>query len=280
MQKNHFLSLLVLFGFLKSILASTESSSFFANPEIQAQAPKAFALQKEAAVFVEKMEKNTLVEREAIVQAIQSDADLKNAVTNWQELTIEEQVPYLRRVFDIEVKVLGITPPELIIKPGIINGPAYFEFDPAKPGTGKVLLNPDALKNEENKYASLSLLIHETRHSAQFQMAFPANPSSPFSMGYEAAFIAQKSLKGKLSFCDFLTLLNEYEAFQFGNYVVGKLTNWKVDMIEMGTFASQYDGNGKLKIDLARLIKDVEQGRLFETFNGLEKVQKDLLAKD
>jgi len=277
MQKNLIPSI-VLFGLLKSLFVFA-GDPFFANSEIQALAPKAFALQKESSVFVQEIEKNTLAERENLVKAIQSEPDLKSALANWQELTIEEQIPYLRRVFDIEVKVLGISPPELIIKSGIINGPAYFDFDPAKPGTGKVLLNPDALKKEENKNASLSLLIHETRHSAQFQMAFPANPSSPFSMGYEAAFIAQKSLKGKLSFCDFLTLLNEYEAFQFGNYVVGRLTNWKVDMIDMGTFASQYDGNGKLKIDLAKLIKEIGQDKLFNTFNEIEKIQKDLLEK-
>jgi hypothetical protein len=270
------IGLFLIFGF--EIQSAFAGDPFFANADIQAKAPEAFALQKEASVFVREIEKKSLAERDALVQAIQADSELKNAVANWQVFTIEQQIPYLRRVFDLEVKVLGIRPPELIIKSGIINGPAYFDFDPTKPGTGRVLLNPDALKKEENQYASLSLLIHETRHSAQFQMAFPVDPSSPFSVGYEAAFIAQKSLKGKLSFCDFLTLLNEYEAFQFGNYVVGKLTNWKVDMVDMGTFASQYDSHGHLKIDLKKLTNEVGQDRLLERFNELEKIQKDILG--
>jgi hypothetical protein len=262
------------------LLANTllfAESSFFANPEIQALAPNAFALQKEAAAFVLGIGESSLPEREALVRVIQEDSELKNVLSNWTALTIEEQIPFLRRIFDLEVKVLGIKAPELVIKSGIINGPAYFDFDPTKPGAGRVLLNPDALKKED-KYASLSLLIHETRHSAQFQMAFPVNPSSPFSVGYQAAFTAQKSLKGKLSFCDFLTLLNEYEAFQFGNYVVGRLTDWKVDIVDMGTFASQYDSHGNLKIDLTKLVKEVGQDKLLETFNELEKVQKELIS--
>ena len=67
MQKTYFLSTWVIFEFLKTALAFAGTSSFFANPEIQAQAPKAFALQKEASVFVQEIEKNTLLEREALI---------------------------------------------------------------------------------------------------------------------------------------------------------------------------------------------------------------------
>jgi len=255
------------------------ADTFFANAETQSKAPGAFALQNEATAFVHRLEQGTLPEREALVKAIQNDAELKQAIATWPTLTIAQQIPFLRRVFAIEVKVMGIVAPELIIQNGVVSGPAYFDFDPTKPGTGRVLLNPEALAKEENPYASLSLLIHETRHSKQFQMAFPAQGFDPFTKGYEAAFRAQKDLKGKLTFCDFMTLLNEYEAFQFGNYVVGKLTDWKVDMADMGSFASQYDAEGKLKLDLVKLFHDGGAGTLLEKFNELEKVQHDLLTK-
>lgn len=269
-------SILILALWAAPLLAHDK---FFANRDIQDQAPGAFALQKQAVAFVHRIDQATRPERDALVDAILAEPELKDAIARWRDLTIEEQIPFLRRIFQIEVKVMKIAAPQLVIQSGIIPGPAFFEFDPTQPGTGKVILNPAALAKEEDKYASLSLLIHETRHSKQFQMAFPAGGDfSPFAKGYEAAFVAQKTLKGKLSFCDFLTLLNEYEAFQFGNYVVGKLTEWKVDMPGMGTYASQYDGDGKLKLDLVKLSHEVGQDNLLEAFNDAEKAQKELLG--
>lgn len=260
--------------------ALSAPSRFFANPEVQKLAPSAFALQKEALEFVKGLEQETRADRHALVNAIRSNAHLKAAVTRWESFTVEEQIPFLREVFALECQTMGITPPELVIQAGITAGPAYFDFDVTKPGAGRVLLNPDALKKEKNQYASLSLLIHETRHAKQFQMAFPLNseaPGSIFAKGYRAAFTAQKAITAKFSFCDFLTLLNEYEAFQFGNYVLGELTHWQVDILDMGTFASQYDSQGMLKIDLARLANEVAPENLLSAFNELEKVQKKLL---
>jgi hypothetical protein len=74
-----------------------------------------------------------------------------------------------------------------------------------------------------------------------------------------------------------LTLLNEYEAFLFGNYVVGRLTDWRVDMIDMGTFASQFDSSGALKIDLEKISRENGGGNILEPFNRLEQTQYDLL---
>ena len=80
------------------------------------------------------------------------------------------------------------------------------------------------------------------------------------------------------SFCDFLTLNNEYEAFQFGNYVVTVLTHGQVDTLGMGTYASQYNKDLSLKIDLPSLFEEGANDVL-EKFNLLEKAQYDLLIK-
>ena len=69
--------------------------------------------------------------------------------------------------------------------------------------------------------------------------------------------------------------MNEYEAFQYGNYVLGKLTHWQVDMLNMGTFASQFDNQGLLKLDLIALSQQsanssktgVKQATLLEQYN-------------
>ncbi|MNX91128.1 hypothetical protein D3C86_1232000 [compost metagenome] len=156
----------------------------------------------------------------------------------------------------------------------MVKGPAFFDFDPEKPGSGRVILNPEALAKESNPYTSLLLLVHETRHSAQFQLAFDAKRAAePLARAYQAAFKAQKQLGNKLNFCDFCTLHNELEAFQFGNYVVGALTDWRVATGDMGTLASQYDAHGHLKLDLVALEKRVGRDCLLDAFNEREKVQ-------
>ena len=139
---------------------------------------------------------------------------------------------------------------------------------------------------DTNPHAGLMLLIHETRHSAQIQRAFDPTSSMNESIakGYRAAFHAQKELSSKItSFSDFLTLNNEYEAFSFGNFVVGSLTDWKADTLDMGTFASQYNADQSLKIDLVELFEKREcggiEGSVLDEFNRLEKEQYDLLNK-
>lgn len=258
--------------------ASLESkeSKFFANESVQRKQPEAFVLQPEAEVFLRSLQGDMDL-REDLINAIISNAELRQAIQNWEMLSIEEQIPYLRQIFSIEVKLMNIAPPELIIDAKEIPGrAAYFDFDLERAGAGRVILNPEVLKGMD-KYASLSLLIHETRHSAQLQMANNKFQPNAVAKAYLAAFQVQKK-SGANSFCDFLTLANEFEAFQFGNYVLGKLTSWKVDMLDMGTFASQYEKNGGLKIDLIQLLEHKSNKKLLEKFNEAELEQCKLLG--
>lgn len=261
--------------------ANAEHSTFFANIDLQRMAPKAFALQPESFDFVHRFAGITLRERQDLAQAILANVEIKQAIAKWNELSIKEQIPFLKMIFDLEVQILGINPPELVIEDGITAGPAFFDFDPKNPTPGKVLLNPIALAKEKSKYASLSLLLHETRHSYQFQLGYKL--LSPIAMKsedlkiferYRTSFEAQKQID-QMSFCDFLTLLNEYEAFHFGNDVLRRLTNGEVDLVEMGTFASQFHNNGDLKIDLAKLIDDslAQNKSVLDEFNLLEQAQ-------
>jgi len=241
-------------------------STFYASESVQRQMPEAFVLQPEAEPFLRALDGETIVLRTRFVEVIRQDLELHSAILRWESLSIEQQLPHLRRVFDLLIGVMGIQAPELILDGQTIPGrAAFFEFDVHHPGPGRVILNPEVLKSMD-KFASLALLIHETRHSAQFQQAFSPEATTSFSaIAYRAAFTAQQTLKIQ-SFCDFLTLANEFEAFQFGNYVLGKLTRWSVDMPDMGTLASQYDATGTLKLDLLQLI-EIKTGTLLENFN-------------
>lgn len=253
-----------------------EVSRFFANESVQRARPEAFVLQPESRAFLDALVGDSAEIREALVAGIRARAPLAQAIRNWDKLSIEEQIPHLREVFALEVAAMGIAPPELVIDAKAIPGrAAFFEFDVQKPGPGRVLLNPDELRGMD-KFASLALLIHETRHSAQFQKAF-AEPASIQGRAFKAAF--EKQFDGTVrSFCDFLTLNNEFEAFSFGNWVVGRLTDWQVEMPDMGAFASQYDRQGRLKIDLPRLAEETSGASLLEKFNEAERTQCELLG--
>lgn len=268
---------------LATTLFSTSAAAdakFFANPELQKQMPAAFALQPQAHSFLQPAFKQTITDGDRLVAAIRADRELAQAIARWPSLSMEQQIPYLQRLFALEVATMGVEPPKLLIDDHSYPGrTVYFDFDPQSPSTGTVYLNPEKLA-ERPKYESLAFLLHETRHSFQFQRAFSNTfeSSNAVERGFAAAFKAQKSLKG-FSFSDFLTLLNEYEAFQFGNYVLGQLTDWQLDMTDMGTFTSQFDRDGKLKIDLIALAAEQSNRSLLERYNELAKTHYELRSQ-
>jgi hypothetical protein len=250
---------------------------FFAKAETLALAPGAFAVQAESVPVLAALASESK-QRDALVAAIRQDQALSRQITRFGSLTWTEQLPVLKQVMALEAKTMGFTPPPLVIEAGD-QREAFFDFNPDQPGTGTVKLWPAALAKDSNPYAALMLLIHETRHSWQFQRAFgPKRQSGDVvAKGFQAAFRAQRDLSGKLTFCDFCTLLNEHEAFQTGNYVVGKLTDWAVDTTDMGCFSSQFEAPGRLKIDLLDLAKQVGPQKLLAAFNEREKSQFDAL---
>lgn len=250
-------------------------SSFLAHPEIQAQAPAAFSLQPESLPFLQAAERSVLPHRDAMVAAIQADQSLSREIARYDQLAWEQQVPVLQQVMALEGRVMGFTLPPLVIQNGPSKIPSYFDFDPKQGGTGKVILYPEAIAREKSPYASLLLLIHEVRHSAQFQMANQADRLSgdvrTLAKGYQASFVAQQALSARLGFCDFCSLNAEFEAFQAANYIVGRLTDWQVDTRDMGCLSSQYDKQGSLRVDLLGLARSVGPAGVLAAFNEREK---------
>lgn len=281
-----FLALMTLTFFMtQNLNAEVLNPKYFANNAVQRLAPEAFALQPEASLFHKASKKISLAERHALINLINSYPELKNDILNFANLDWEKKEKVLRSVFALEVEALKIQAPVLVIDSNRIKGEAFFDFDIENPTPGTVIINPEAISKDSNPMTALLLLIHETRHSAQFQAAFLSNDSdNPIAKSYKAAFIAQKKYSKEIvSFCDFLTLINEYEAFQFGNYVVSYLVNGNVDTLGMGTYASQFNFDMTLKIDLAGLFQSYESGEnsesVLNTFNNLEKVQYEILTK-
>lgn len=267
---------LSLLFFVFSLSFFANSNNFYASDALQKKAPEAFVLQNQDHLFLQRTVEKAISEAELLISKINSDAQLSSAIAKWPSLTVEQQVPLLKKIFALEVESFGITPPRLIIdETSYPKRMVYFDFDLTSKSPGTVYLNPVKL-HAYGPFASLAFLIHETRHSAQIQSAFDS--LDDYSQFYYPAFKAQKSLKG-LGFSDFLTLNNEYEAFLFGNYVIGRLTHWQVDTLNMGTFASQFDQQGQLKINLAEMLKNKSAISLLEQYNDKAVEQYLLRAK-
>lgn len=260
----------ILTALFAGLVFAAPADRFYANADFQRQAPAAFAVQKEALPAVQAIAREAAAERGRFLSLLRAQPRLIQDILRFDALDEAARDRVLREVFAVEIRSFGVTPPALIIENDRIPGPAYFDFDPGKPGAGTVILNPRELAKLKSPFESLLLLIHETRHSAQFQRAFRDN--GPAARGYRASFEAQKALKG-FSFCDFMTLLNEYEAFQFANFVLGSLMGFRLDVADMGSFASQYDSAGRLKIDLLQIAATEGPDRVLIRFNDLEKAQ-------
>lgn len=251
-----------------------EPAKFFGRAEVQAQSPLAFSTQAAAAEAVAAIERVEAPKRDALVAALRQDATLNARLQAWPTLGWDAQVPVLKQVMAIECRVLGFQAPALRFSDEP-RRESYFDFDPAHPGLGTVILYPRGIAEDKNPYASLLLLIHEVRHAAQFQMAYGtggADAATPLAKAFKASFETQKRLYGSLNFCDFCSLMNEYEAFQCGNYVVGALTGWTVDTADMGCLSSQYDAQGQPKLDLAALQAQ-HPADVLGAFNELERPQ-------
>lgn len=263
--------------FHSSVYAKAFDTRFFANREFQNRFPGAFALQPESQDFVGKSLPLTIHEGNKLIRTIQRFPGLASAVLQFSKFKDSEKIQIMKQIFYIQTHVSGFRPPELVLDSSAQKS-AFFDFNPNIPGPGKVILNPAKLFKNSNPHAALLFLIHETRHSQQFQLA--SSPSQGLlkasSQAYKAAFTAQKHIFDqslKASYCDFLTLNNEYEAFLFGNYVMETLTSGAVETHDMGTWASQYVFGRGLKIHLPSLALKVGAQKLLEAFNQLEMIQ-------
>lgn len=256
-----------------SCFVYAEPAKFYANEALQKQTPTAYALSKSNIPWLEQAHKQRQLDAEKLVNALKQNKALYKKLMNWEALSFEQRMALLPEVFAIEIKSFAITAPTLVINNTLYPQRAVnFVFDVRYPGAGLVYLNPDKLKEME-VYAPLAFLLHETRHAYQFQLAF--KEQNLLAKGYLSAFKTQSNLSGA-SFSDFLTLLNEYEAFQFGNQVLELLTDGKFESAMMGTFASQFNEHNHLKIDLLELAKQPQKGSLLERFNAAMKEQYKL----
>jgi hypothetical protein len=269
------LTLLVLSLLTSSVLGSVD---FYANPILHKKYPDVFATSKKNLPFLTAIESDSAKERISLIDAIKKDALLLDDVLNFGRISLERQIKVLENLFMLECKILKIVPPNLTIDESSIPGAAFFKFDYDEGGAGHVYLNKKLLASNEDKVKFIILLLHETRHSAQFQRS-QNSKTSPLWIGFKNSFETQKYFKEKkiqTSFCDFMLLLNEFEAFQFANYVYGYLTSWRSPVTDLGTLAGQYDESGKLRINLIELLN--EQGiDHVEEFNKLEQQQYKVL---
>jgi hypothetical protein len=219
-----------------------------ADEAIQRAEPYSFALNPEALPSLRALQAKGHDERRDLVQKIQSDLILLAAFRRYPELDVEARKAVLVEIFSLQT--IGTNAPRLIYGKPPRGAGAYYVFDLKKGGPGTVYIDLEALAEESNVYAEVVLLIHETRHASQFvrRDEFHLTP----------AFTTQKRIfttGQKLSSTDFTLLIHEYEAFQFANFVVNRLTDGQVNIEDMGTPASQFNGEGSALLDLAEFVE-------------------------
>lgn len=250
---------------------ASAQNDYFATRERQTKDPFAFALTYESLDFHRALARDAFSERNVLIKKIQMKADLHRQIINFAEIDLATQKAVLREVFALQTQNYA-QPPLLTLGAGPKGEAAFFEFNPAAPGPGKVYIDFKRLAAKDHPYASLLLLIHETHHSAQFQMG--NTQVGPRAHGYFEAFRAQKEIfsqNEKISFGDFMSLLNEYEAFQYANFILNRLTSGKVQIKGMGTNASQYNSDGSIKLNIMQLMLDNPESEWFEIFNQMNK---------
>ncbi|STX51303.1 Uncharacterised protein [Legionella busanensis] len=248
--------------------------TFFANASFQNLFPGASVLHFDSRNFLEESLLTTYAQGDILIAALRSKPELTKLIVNFPHLSESDRIEVMHRIFSIQTRVSGLPAPELILDNSAQKS-TFFQFDPTQPGTGKVILNPIKLFADANPHAAILFLIHETRHSYQFQLGF-GNINSIDATAYRLGFLAQKQVfeqKLNVSFCDFLTLNQEYEAFLFGNYVLEILTRGIVKTTDMGTLASQYLIYSGLRLDLPKLARETDSQNLLNAFNELEKAQ-------
>ncbi len=272
-------------GFSGSVRATPLDPAFFANEDFQVQFPGASVLHGDSLAFLEGSLQRTFREANTLIRSIQRRPALVRAIRDFGQLPPKARIQVLKDVFRLETRLSGYPAPALILD-DTAKRSTFFDFDPAKPDTGKVILNLAKLFADPNPYAALLFLIHETRHSYQFQVGFSVgHPVSPSDhLAYQKGFQAQREIfdtARKVSFCDFLTLNQEYEAFLFGNIVMEILTRGAVDTSGMGTLASQYLPRSGLRLHLPKLAISLGAGQdLLDAFNQAEKSQYAEMKKN
>jgi len=252
---------MIRFIFLTLVaLALTEAAramppeNFYARKDFQDSAPGSFILQPDAAAFVADLASATVADVEMLLTIVQARPELWKALQNLPSLERRQFQAALQQVHDLEIKLFGIRP--RIVFDDTYPRAAFFKFniaDENDPGT--IILNLSDPYMVKNPYSALSLLVHETRHAYQLAWARKRGNGAfdrRIAGAFYNAFRAQEVLKG-FSFLDFCTLTNEFEAFQFASLFIGRLTGFTVSDPSLGSYASQFHGDGTLKIDLARL---------------------------
>ena len=247
---------------------------FFSNGEFQSSNPGAFAVQAVTSPVIEQLDQLTVAQGDEFISALGSHKDLESNMSNFDKLDLDAQTKILKAVFDVQVVSMGIQAPAFTLDPNYARG-TYFEFDPEHPDAGKVYINPRSLTTPKEPFGALMFLIHETRHSYQFQLANTKSfaNGNEIAGAWKLAFEKQKNPQGTFSWLDFMTLNNEYEAFRFSNYVMGKLTHFSASTLGMGSYASQFDRSGQPLIDLPQLLRQSGPAAFLNSFDRIEEDQ-------
>ncbi|HEY9854755.1 MAG TPA: hypothetical protein V6D05_03390, partial [Stenomitos sp.] len=237
-------------------LGGTVRRLFSRDPEVKH--PDAFALTPEEDAFREAVQATLEPQRRRLADAILHDSDVMANLNRWETLDSATQLATLRRVADLQGRVMGFTPPAFDTKPGIPSNGTLGYFAPSN---NSVTVYPEAMA-KAGKWAPFVTIVHEMEHAHQFAMiqqakAQPPKQGTPESTVVSGFAQSMRINEKGLEYQDYAHLNVEFDAFQTGNQVAAIVSHGQADTRFLGTVDEQYDARGNARLDLEALEQQV-----------------------
>jgi hypothetical protein len=250
------------------------SSSVAAHASVETVAPLAFVLTPASAAFVQALDAAAEPERLELAKRLKADTTITSAIANWSRAGSTGRLAMLRRVAAIEGEVMGCQVPT-VTEETSANAPsgmlAYFQADSG--GVGEITIYSNAIASGGG-YLALSMVVHEMRHAAQYQLvnadqAKLTADQRTLATGYRTAWETVNALGGesKLSYGDYVHLAVEFDAFQAGNQVATLMSGGSFDQRGSGFVDTQYGVGGEPTLDLGTMIGNFSASELTGAVN-------------
>lgn len=250
-----------------------------AHPSVQLAAPHAYSLTSQSRAFVKTLTDVMTPLRRSLAERLKADATVTKGLAAWDSSTNAARLTVLKRIATLEAEVMGCAVPTVALataKPEEAGLKAYFQPDSS---AGGIVIFTDAL-TRDGKYAAVSMIVHEVRHSAQYQLAATSQRSlssldadrRALAAGYMEAWDVLNKLgsEADLAYGDYVHLNVEFDAFQTGNAVATMLSGGTYDALGFGFVDTHYTAVDTPKLDLLALGATLVDSSLIAAVNKAE----------
>lgn len=231
------------------------ASDVAAHPAVQLARPLAYALTPEARPFLSALASEVEPLRRDLAAALKADAAASRGLADWDRSTTSARFAVLQRVAALQGEVMACEVPAVQLKSAGQEAGLMAVYQPGTFGAGTITVYSETL-SQRSEYVALSVITHEMRHAAQYQLFTSSRPLSAeeatLADAYEAAWRAADDAGGEsaLSYGDYVHLNVEYDAFQTGNQVAALVSGTAFQVPGLGFVDVQYNAQAIPTFDL------------------------------